>query len=167
MGFRLVDQGSISYYSNFKIDRLPIDEIKIGFVPQSPKVITGTLLENVLLGIDIPNSRFEVEKLLTDLELGSLLSRLPEGLDTIISPYTKLLSGGEMQRLGIARSLITKPGILFLDEPTSALDESLATRLLSYLRAGTATCTIVAISHNQNHGDFADQILNLKSPEVL
>lgn len=167
MGFRLVDQGSISYHSNLKMDILRIDEIKIGFVPQSPKVISGTLLENVLLGLEIPNSKSDVEKLLIDLELGSLLSRLPDGLNTRLSPSTKLLSGGEIQRLGIARSLITKPGILFLDEPTSALDQSLATRVLSYLRAGTETCTIVAISHNQNHGDLADQILNLKNPEAL
>lgn len=87
-------------------------------------------MEPVSFSIAAPQaSDDELVAVLQSVELDSLLTQLPQGLDTVIGQFGWALSGGEAKRLGLARALLTKADILVLDEPTEYLDHDLARRL--------------------------------------
>jgi len=139
----------------------------VGIVPQRPHLVTGTLAENVSL---VDHSATDFAKATECLEiagLGGLISSGSESLSVEVSPDAGQLSGGEIQRLGIARALYRDPKILFLDEATSALDaetEALVTGVLDSLKG---QMTIVLIAHRLSTVMNADQIIYLDKGKVL
>ena len=95
---------------------------------QSSHIFNTSLREN--LKIAAPQaSDDELVEVLQSVELDSLLTQLPQGLDTVIGQFGRALSGGEAKRLGLARALLSEADILVLDEPTEHLDHDLARRL--------------------------------------
>jgi ABC-type multidrug transport system fused ATPase/permease subunit len=139
----------------------------VGIVPQRPHLVTGTLAENVSL---VDHSVTDLAKVTECLEiagLGGLISSGSDSLSTEVSPDAGQLSGGEIQRLGIARALYRDPKILFLDEATSALDaetEALVTGVLDSLKG---QMTIVLIAHRLSTVMNADQIIYMDKGKVL
>ena len=139
----------------------------VGIVPQRPHLVTGTLAENVSLA---DHSATDLVKAIECLEiagLGGLISSGPDSLSDEVSPDAGQLSGGEIQRLGIARALYRDPKILFLDEATSALDaetEALVTGVLDSLKN---QMTIVLIAHRLSTVMNADQIIYMDKGKVL
>ena len=139
----------------------------VGIVPQRPHLVTGTLAENVSLA---DHSATDLVKAIECLEiagLGGLISSGPDSLSDAVSPDAGQLSGGEIQRLGIARALYRDPKILFLDEATSALDaetEALVTGVLDSLKG---QMTIVLIAHRLSTVMNADQIIYMDKGKVL
>ncbi|WP_216352823.1 ATP-binding cassette domain-containing protein, partial [Fictibacillus arsenicus] len=83
----------------------------VAFVPQSVTVVNGTVLHNVLLDVEATQTadRAEVERVLREAQLGQWLDELPDGLDTVIGEGAVGVSGGQRQRLGIARALFRRP----------------------------------------------------------
>ena len=95
----------------------------IGYVPQSVSIIEGTVRENISLGFPYDSSEEEFIRASTSFaQLDDLLDTLPFGVNSQVGDRGTRLSGGEKQRLGIARALYTSPRLLVLDEATSALD---------------------------------------------
>ena len=139
----------------------------VSYVPQKPGMISGTILENVALGVE-PESvdRDEVVSALESAHLGTLIKELPEGIDTSLGKLKDSLSGGQMQRLGLARAIYSKPNLLVMDEATSALDaesESEIQKTLEEMRGGV---TVVVIAHRLNTIQHADKVILLEDGKV-
>lgn len=133
---------------------------KVSYVNQQPIFFEGTLFEN----LTITNSALrqkDILPLLEKLDLHDWIMSLEDGYDTVITDQGKSFSGGQSQRLSIARALLHQPHLLLLDEPSSALDkqsENIIKELLIELRN---KMTIVCVTHNRALVDHMDQILFL------
>lgn len=129
------------------------------YVPQRPGMVSGTILENVALGEAAENvDRARVLEALNQAHLSSIIEALPNGIDTDLGKHRDSLSVGQIQRLGLARALYPKPGLLVVDETTSALDgesEAQIQRVLDELRGAV---TVIVIAHRLNTIQFADEV---------
>jgi ATP-binding cassette subfamily C protein len=139
----------------------------VSYVPQRPGLVSGTILENVALG-EGPET-VDREKVLEALQLahlGGLIEELPEGLDTFLGKLQDGLSGGQMQRLGLARALYTKPGLLVMDEATSALDAESEAEIQKALDDMRGKVTVVLIAHRLNTIQHADKVILVEDGQV-
>jgi putative ABC transport system ATP-binding protein len=137
---------------------------QIGFVFQSFQLITTlTALENVMVPIELRGVPYrDVEKLALDL-LGQV------GLKDRVHHYPNQLSGGEQQRVGLARAFIHQPDILFADEPTGNLDGETGLQieqLLFDLNRDKGT-TLIIVTHDRELAEQCDLVIELKSGEVI
>ena len=137
----------------------------VGFVPQQPRILRASVEENI---------RFFRPEITTDDVLRAAamagihdeIAELPSGYDTQLARGARELSGGQTQRLGIARALAGKPGLLILDEPTSALDALSEARIQESLRAIRGSVTTVVIAHRVATVKDCDRLLVLDGGEV-
>jgi ATP-binding cassette subfamily C protein len=140
---------------------------RVSYVPQKPGMISGTILENVALGVE-PESvdREEVISALQAAHLGTLIKELPEGIDTSLGKLKDSLSGGQMQRLGLARAIFSKPNLLVMDEATSALDAESESEIQKTLEEMRGRVTVVVIAHRLNTIQHADKVILLEDGKV-
>jgi ABC-type bacteriocin/lantibiotic exporter with double-glycine peptidase domain len=112
-----------------------------------------SIFDNIAYGTDRAPSAAEVARSLADAELAELVGRLPAGIDTPLGEGGGLLSGGEGQRVRLARELIRvpHPRLVLLDEPFRGLDRGTRLRLLSRVRARWAGATLIAATHDIEH----------------
>jgi ATP-binding cassette subfamily C protein len=140
---------------------------RVSYVPQKPGMISGTILENVALGVEINDvDRDEVVATLQAVHLGPLLRDLPLGIDTHLGKLKDSLSGGQMQRLGLARALYSKPNLLVMDEATSALDAESEAEIQRTLEEMRGKVTVVVIAHRLNTIQHADKVILLEEGRV-
>lgn len=118
----------------------------IGYLPQGVELFPGTVAENIArMGEANPEA---VIKAAMSARVHELILRLPNGYDTVIGPGGHILSGGQMQRIGLARALYGNPKLLVLDEPNSNLDaEGEANLLLTLQELHQAKVTVVLVTH--------------------
>lgn len=137
----------------------------IGYVPQDVFVADATILENVSLGME--KSKIDRNKAMKVLEYASLkefVDSLPEGLDTKLGESGCKMSGGQRQRLGIARALYKDARVLFFDEATSSLDvqtEQEVNTAIEKLSNEHKELTTVVISHRDSTLSFCDEIFEI------
>jgi subfamily B ATP-binding cassette protein MsbA len=137
----------------------------LGFVEQEPFLFNMSIADNIVCGrpgID----RSAVEKALRLVQLGPLIERLPQGLDTVLAERGATLSGGQRQRLAIARAVVADPQILVLDEPTSALDAEMEHEVVKAINAASAGRTTIIITHRPSTMMHATQRLDLATGEL-
>ncbi len=130
---------------------------KVGFIFQRYYLLPHLSVEaNVRLGANLAGNN-NVNGIIESVGLGDRLGAKPSEL-----------SGGEMQRVCIARALAKNPSILFLDEPTGALDENTGRSVLDYIMRlrGERGFTMVAVTHNANIADMADRVIFMNSGEI-
>ena len=136
----------------------------VAYVPQEIFLTEGSIKENVILGFDSD----EIEEsliwnVLDSAQLGEFVRNLPSRLDFQVGENGRNISGGERQRLGIARALITNPKLIVLDEATSALDERTQSQISSTLASLKGTHTLVMIAHRIETLEKCDRIIVLKN----
>lgn len=136
----------------------------VGYVPQEPKIVHGTLAENVSL---LPANETDISKVKSCLQDAGLADLADESLTTVLSTENSHMSGGEIQRLGIARALYGDPGIIFLDEATSALDGETENEIGKSLTAHAGNITVVTIAHRLSSIRSADKIFYLEKGRVI
>lgn len=139
----------------------------IAYVPQSPGVTSGTLAQNVSLSPDGEAiNRLDVSSALERAGLKEFIDSLPDGIDTRIGERMDGLSGGQLQRLGIARALYSHPRLLVLDEATSALDAETEVAISRSVEALTETSTVIVIAHRLSTIQHADLVLVVEGGKI-
>jgi len=139
---------------------------RIGLVPQKPYLFTGTVASNLRYG----NPAATDEELWDALEVAQardFVEEMPGGLDAPIAQGGTSVSGGQRQRLSIARALVRKPEIYLFDDSFSALDLTTDARLRTALRSRTADATVVIVSQRVSTITDADQIIVLDNGSVV
>jgi ATP-binding cassette subfamily C protein len=132
-----------------------------------PSLITGSLQENITLGLK--QSEVDIELLkhaITSSGLDDLIKNLPNGLDTKIDSIGNRLSGGELQRISIARALYLNAKLIVLDEGTSSLDGNTEKYVTDYLFSLKGKVTIIIVAHRLSSIKMADSIYYLEEGEI-
>ena len=138
----------------------------IGVVPQDTVLFNDTILYNIAYGRE-GASRAEIEEAAKDAQIHDFIQSLPQGYDTLVGERGLKLSGGEKQRVGIARTLLKNPPILLLDEATSALDSETEHEIQDALdRAGQGR-TVLMIAHRLSTVAQADIIIVLEEGQIV
>lgn len=151
------------------VDGLPLNKSNIrawrksvGYMPQDPIILNKTIRENI--------SRFnpgasddEIFAALEKAQALAFVSKLPDGLDTLMGNKGARLSGGEKQRIVLARVLTSRPSVLILDEATSALDNENERNIQKTIQSLKDSMTIVNIAHRQSTIDGADHVIHIQN----
>ena len=137
----------------------------IGVVPQDTVLFNDTIRYNIAYGRD-GASEDEIVAAAKAAQIHDFIAALPNGYDTAVGERGLKLSGGEKQRVGIARTLLKDPPVLLLDEATSALDTETEREIQSALRKAAEGRTVITIAHRLSTISDADLIVVLEDGEV-
>ena len=137
----------------------------VGYLPQQVELFTGTVRENIARLTDAPAPR--VIEAAKRAGAHGMIAQLAHGYDTDVGTFGQRLTGGQRQRIGLARALFGNPALLVLDEPDASLDTEGQTALIESLEtARAAGTTIVVISHRPGLIRMADQIVVMRQGAV-
>lgn len=162
-GLESADEGSI-FYDDTDICKLTDEERtkfrkeKVGFIFQQYYLIPNMNVEkNVRMGADLVDNK----------DYKEIIKAV--GLENHLKKYPSELSGGEQQRVSVARALAKKPDILFLDEPTGALDEKTGRQVLDYIQKlhNQYHFTVLMVTHNLNIAEMANKIIKMNSGKIV
>jgi ABC-type multidrug transport system fused ATPase/permease subunit len=140
----------------------------IGYVPQETSIFEGTIRENVSLGF--AENEFTDEQIMKALEIAalkSLVEESPLGLNTLVGERGTRISGGQKQRLGIARAMLTEPKLLVFDEATSALDGQTEHEISESINSLKGLSTVIIIAHRLSTVKNADKIVYLDKGKII
>lgn len=131
----------------------------ISYVPQKPGLVGGSIAQNIALGLE-PEAieEGEVWNALKLAELADLVSSLPDGINSSLGNHSDALSGGQIQRLGLARALYSNPNLIILDEATSALDAATEASIASSIQNLGGETTVIVIAHRLSTIQHADVV---------
>jgi len=139
---------------------------KIGFVPQKAILFSGTIKDNLRYGKEDATDE-EIEHASDVAQASEFISKMPDGFNSPISQGGTNVSGGQMQRLSIARALIRKPEIYIFDDTFSALDFKTDAKLRAALKNETRDATVLIVAQRVSTVIDADQILVLDDGKIV
>jgi ABC-type multidrug transport system fused ATPase/permease subunit len=140
----------------------------VSYVPQDVIIANGTIRSNITLGF--PEESGTVEMIMDAIRISQLdgyLENLPEKENSKVGDRGAGMSGGQRQRLGIARALFTKPKLLVLDEATSSLDGETEANVSAAIRTLKGDVTVILIAHRLSTVREADQVVYLEAGKII
>jgi len=155
--YTTVDNNSCKY------DLLDIEHLRrdISFLPQNSFILSGTVLENISYGI----TNMPMEQILSASKLATtrdFICELPKGYETEVGENSMLLSGGQRQKISIARAVVRNPRLLIMDEPTNHLDRDAVKLLINNVKTIKNAPAVFIISHDMDAVLKADNAYQLK-----
>jgi ATP-binding cassette subfamily C protein len=140
----------------------------ISYVPQKPGLVAGTIAENIALGVDPAEiDRNRIREVVKAAFLTDFLAALPDGVDSSVGKHADALSGGQIQRIGLARALYVRPRLIVLDEATSGLDAASEAYIGEGLRALHGQVTVIVIAHRLSTVQHADVVHVLEAGHIV
>jgi ABC-type multidrug transport system fused ATPase/permease subunit len=167
LGILEPDKGRVEINGLSPLDAISTWPGAIGYMPQDILISNGTVRENVMLGFDSnPMHDQRVQSAITIAQLSEFVQALPKGLDQPMGDRGTSISGGQRQRLGIARAIFTAPKLLVLDEATSALDGETEANISSAIQAFRGDVTVLMIAHRLSTVLTADRVVYMDKGEI-
>lgn len=168
MGFQKPKKGQILINNRYLENVLPSWKKKIGYIPQDIYLNDTTIAENIAFGID--KDKINLKQLNRVIELAQLkifIDNLQNKAFSMVGEKGSKLSGGQIQRIGIARALYFEPEILILDEATNALDEETERNIMQEINKLKKTYTIITITHKKEVAEFCDEIYSIERLKIV
>lgn len=168
LGLLRSKEGSILCGDRNVLDNYPSWLSNIGYIPQSIYLSDDSIRDNIAFGVEkdkIDDNR--VWEVLEEAQMKKFVEALPEGLDTSTGDRGVRISGGERQRLGIARALYHDPDILVFDEATSALDNATEAAVMEAINSFHGRKTLVIIAHRLNTIEKCDLIYRVENGKIV
>ncbi|RLQ90776.1 thiol reductant ABC exporter subunit CydD [Planomicrobium sp. Y74] len=155
------------------IDGKPREEIdesswfkQISYISQSPYLFAGTIKENIAIGADRETSQKEIDEAAEKAGISDLIASLPQGYETGVGEGGRGLSGGEKQRIALARAFLKKPTIILFDEPTTGLDLQTERILQQSIEELSRYATVITVAHRLHTIRNSDHIVFLENGKV-
>ncbi len=146
--------------------QLGVARAQIALVPQQPALFTGSIHDNLIL-VKPDATPHDIWRALEDASLADEVRAMPAGLDTIIGENNAGISGGQAQRLAIARALLLDAHVIVLDEPTSALDAHSEAQIKRTLERLHGTRTVIIIAHRLTTVEHVDRVVVLDGGRII
>lgn len=161
-------EGNI-FFKNNKINQISDVDLNIALVSQNSQLLNLTIAENIAFGVSKQKiDRNSIKSIIELVGLKDFISSKKEGIDFIIDDNSGNLSGGQIQRLSIARALYRQPELLLLDEPTSSLDEKNSKNIKNLIyNLRSLTRSIIIVSHDKDLLDKCDYIYEIKNNQII
>lgn len=140
---------------------------QVSYITQHPHIFSGTFAENIAIGADRDVSREEIVRAAESAGLAALAAELEHGYDTLVGEGGRGLSGGEKQRLALARAFLKRPTVLLFDEPTTGLDLHTERVLLRAMNELSRSATVITIAHRLHTIRHADVILFMEQGTLI
>ncbi|TWT24699.1 thiol reductant ABC exporter subunit CydD [Planomicrobium sp. CPCC 101110] len=151
-----------------KINGIPREEIsekswfdQLSYISQNPYLFAGTIKENIIIGANREVTQEEVAEAAEKAGISELVASLKKGFDTEIGEAGRGLSGGEKQRIALARAFLKKPSVILFDEPTTGLDLQTERILQESMAELAKSSTVITIAHRLHTISRSDQIFFL------
>ena len=161
---QLLLQLRVPQQGRYLVNGVPVGEFsredwhrQVSYVPQEPRLLHATVAENIRFFRDIDQEAVERAAKLASIH-EDIIS-WPKGYDTLVGPRADAVSGGQQQRLCLARALAARPEVLVLDEPTSALDPHSEALIGESLKALKSELTLFIIAHRMSTLDMCDRVM--------
>ena len=168
MGFIKPLQGKIYIDKNDLIPQVENFQSLIGYVPQNFYLIDDTIIKNIIFGEKEDQINHEkIKKILEDVSLINFINSLPLKLNTIVGSNGKQISGGQAQRLAIARALYQEPDIVIFDEATSSLDEKTEMEIIENINKIKSDKTIILITHKPSLLKNCNKIFRIENKKII
>lgn len=163
-GIYEINSGSV-YFDGINIDKLDMGYLKkqIAFISQNNYLLNKSIYDNIVLGIENVTEK-DVYNACRIVNIHEEIMNLPMKYQTVVSEMGKNLSGGQCQRIILARIILLKPKMLLLDEATNALDKVNEKKILNYFYK--TNCTIIMITHRLDLLEKCDKIIVMKDGEI-
>ncbi len=157
----LLDDKKISDFQLYKTN------LTIGYVPQQTYLLDDTIKNNIAFGQDEQKIDVKFMKNIIEIvELEKLINQTGNGIETVIGEKGVKLSGGQIQRIGIARALYAKPSLLILDEATNAIDDLTEKKIISNLDTIKRKFTSIIVAHRKSSLILCDKIYEIKKQNI-
>lgn len=168
LGLNIPDKGSVLIDGRNPLEIREKHPGLISYVPQKPGMVSGTIAQNIALGI--ADDKIDEEWVWECLRLAALddvIHGMPGGIHASLGKQSDQLSGGQLQRLGLARALYPKPRLIILDEATSALDAGSEAAVSKNIRELGESVTLIVIAHRLSTVKHADCVYVVDEGKII